>query len=164
LRPGLTQGHGTTIPTRFGDIRVERARGDGRRCKKWRFPADALLGLPDEGTPSPAVQEIAARTVSNMPAPEAQQVVERLAGVKISAATLARAARQPGQRAQEKRQALAAPMSHSHWPCNPLPWSSHWTLGTSANATSTGATARPGAPQARHRPAGTGPTAAPAFA
>jgi hypothetical protein len=46
-----------------------------------------------------------------MPAPEAQQVVERLAGVKISAATLARAARQPGQRAQEKRQALAAPMS-----------------------------------------------------
>lgn len=107
----LTEGHGTTIQTRFGDIRVERVRGHCRRCKKWRFPADALLGLPDQGTQSPAVQEIAALTVSKMPAPEAEQVVERLTGVKISAATLARAARLQGQRAQEKRQTLDAQMS-----------------------------------------------------
>ena len=107
----LTEGHGTTIQTRYGDIRVERARGYCRRCKKWRFPADALLGLPDQGTQSPAVQEIAALTVSKMPAPEAEQVVERLTGVKISAATLARAARVQGQRAQEKRQTLDAQMS-----------------------------------------------------
>ena len=107
----LTQGHGTTIQTRYGDIRVERARGYCRRCKKWRFPADALLGLPDQGTQSPAVQEIAALTVSKMPAPEAEQVVERLTGVNISAATLARAARLQGQRAQEKRQTLDAQMS-----------------------------------------------------
>jgi hypothetical protein len=38
-------------------------------------------------------------------------VVERLAGVKISAATLGRQARQQGQRAQEKRQALDQQMS-----------------------------------------------------
>jgi hypothetical protein len=86
------QGHRTSIQTRFGTIRVLRARGYCKRCRKWRFPADGLLGLPEEGTQSPAVQEMAALTVSKMPAPEAEQVVERLTGVKISAATLARQA------------------------------------------------------------------------
>jgi len=107
----LSAGHATTIQSRFGAIRVQRARGYCRRCRKWRFPADALLGLPEHGTQSPAVQEIAALTVSKMPAPEAQQVVERLTGLKLSAATLARAARVQGQRAQAKRQRLDAQMS-----------------------------------------------------
>lgn len=104
-------GHWTSIQTRFGVIRIRRARGYCKRCRKWRFPADAVLGLPPEGIQSPAVQEIAALTVSKMPAPEAEQVVERLTGVKISAATLARQARQQGQRAQEKRQRLDQQMS-----------------------------------------------------
>lgn len=104
-------GHGTSIQTRFGTIRIQRARGYCRRCRKWRFPADAVLGLPEEGTQSPAVQEMAALTVSKMPAPEAEQVVERLAGVKISAATLARQARQQGQRAEQQRRAMDQQMS-----------------------------------------------------
>ena len=107
----LSTGHSTTIQTRWGEIRVARARGYCRRCKKWRFPADALLGLPEQGTQSPGVQEIAALVVSKMPAPEAEQVVERLTGVNISAGTLARAARVQGQRAQEKRRSLDAQMS-----------------------------------------------------
>jgi hypothetical protein len=102
----LSSGHWTTIQTRFGPIRVQRVRGYCRRCRKWRFAADAVLGLPEQGTQSPAVQEMAALTVSKMPATEAQQVVERLAGIKISAATLGRAARQQGQRAQQQRQQL----------------------------------------------------------
>lgn len=106
-------GHWTTIQTRFGPIRIERARGYCKRCRKWRFPADAALGLPAEGTQSPAVQEMAALTVSKMPAPEAEQVVERLAGIKISAATLARQAQQQGQRAEHKRQELDGQMSQS---------------------------------------------------
>jgi len=105
------QGHGTSIQTRFGVIRIQRARGYCKRCHKWRFPADAALGLPEEGTQSPAVQEMAALTVSKMPAPEAQQVIERLAGVKISAATLGRQAQQQGQRAQQKREQLDRQMS-----------------------------------------------------
>lgn len=107
----LTAGHSTTVQTRWGDIRVARVRGHCRRCQKWRFPADALLGLPDQGTQSPGVQEIAALVVSKMPAPEAEPVVERLTGVKISAGTLARAARVQGQRAEEKRRSLDAQMS-----------------------------------------------------
>jgi hypothetical protein len=107
----LSEGHFTTIQTRFGPIRVQRVRGYCRRCRKWRFAADAVLGLPEAGTQSPAVQEIAALTVSKMPATEAEQVVERLAGVKISAATLGRAARQQGQRAQQEREQLDKKMS-----------------------------------------------------
>jgi hypothetical protein len=105
------QGHWTSIQSRFGILRIQRARGYCKRCRKWRFPADVLLGLPEEGTQSPAVQEMAALTVSKMPAPEAEQVVERLAGVKISAATLARQARQQGQRAEQKRKEMDGQMS-----------------------------------------------------
>jgi len=107
----LSPGHFTTIQTRFGPIRGQRLRGYCRRCRKWRFAADALLGLPEEGTQSPAVQEMAALTVSKMPATEAEQVVQRLAGIKISAATLGRAARQQGQRAQTQRAQLDQKMS-----------------------------------------------------
>ena len=107
----VSGGHFTTIQTRFGSIRVGRVRGYCRRCRKWRFPADTVLGLPEEGTQSPAVQEMAALTVSKMPAPEAEQVIARLAGVKISAATLGRQAQQQGQRAQEKRTQLDEQMS-----------------------------------------------------
>ena len=96
----LSQGHWITIQTRFGAIRVQRVRGRCKRCRKWRYPADPALGLPEEGTQSPAVQEMAALTVSKMPAPEAERVIERLTGVKVSAATLGRQARQQGQRAQ----------------------------------------------------------------
>ena len=41
----VTGDHWTTIQTRFGPIRLQRARGYCKRCRKWRFPADALLGL-----------------------------------------------------------------------------------------------------------------------
>jgi len=74
-------------------------------------PPDALLGLPAEGTQSPAVQEMAALTVSKMPAPEAQQVVERLAGVTISARRWRGQARQSGQRAEQRRKSLDEQMS-----------------------------------------------------
>ena len=121
LRPGarqcqnklsrLSAGHWTTIQTRFGPIRVQRVRGYCRRCRKWRFAADAVLGLPEEGTQSPGVQEIAALTVSKMPATEAEQVVERLAGVKISAATLGAASPATGPARAATTQQLDKKMS-----------------------------------------------------
>ena len=107
----LSGGHWTNLQTRFGSIGVQRVRGYCRRCRKWRFAADAVLGLPEQGTQSPLVQERAALPVSKMPATEAEQVVERLTGLKISAATLGRAARQQGQRAQQQRQPLDQKLS-----------------------------------------------------
>jgi len=107
----LSQGHWTSIQTRFGSIRVQRSRGRCKRCHQWRYPADQALGLSEEGTQSPAVQEMAALTVSKMPAPEAERVIERLVGLKVSAGTLGRQARQQGQRAQNQRQKLDQQMS-----------------------------------------------------
>jgi hypothetical protein len=107
----LADGHRTTIQTRFGPVGIQRARGYCKRCRKWRFPADTLLGLPEQGTQSPVVQEIAALTVSQMPAAQAEHLVQRLTGLKISAATLGRQAHHQGQRALEQRTQLDQQMS-----------------------------------------------------
>lgn len=98
--------HARTFETRFGPITVQRQRGWCRRCRKWRYPADRLLGLEDTAGYSPSVQEMAALAVSKLPVAEASAVIERLAGVKIPAATLFREARRQGQRAQRERQQM----------------------------------------------------------
>ena len=120
------------------------------------------------------LQEMAALTVSKMPAPEAEQVVERLAGVKISAATLARQAKQQGQRAEQKRQELDQQMSRPEGRAQqdkdlqlqlalePLPWCWNWTHGTFGSET-IGAGARSCASGAKSRRAGIGRTGAPVF-
>jgi len=118
-------GHGTSIQTRFGTICIQRARGSCKRCREWRFPADAQLGLPAESRQSPAVREMAALTVGKMPAPEAQQVVERLAGVTISAATVG---------PTKSSSWPTAPPGFGTWPATALPErASTWTTTMSAN-------------------------------
>ena len=96
-------GHARTFESRFGPITVRRTRGWCRRCHRWRFPADAALGLEETAGYSPSVQEMAALAVSKLPVAEASAVVERLTGVKLPRATLDREARRQGQRAQAQR-------------------------------------------------------------
>ena len=98
--------HGRTFESKFGSIRVVRARGYCRRCRKWRFPADAALGLEETAGYSPRVQEMAALLASKMPVGEASVVLEHLTGVKMPRATLDREARRQGQRAQQLRKQL----------------------------------------------------------
>jgi hypothetical protein len=105
-----TADHTRTYQTRFGPITIQRLRGWCRRCQAWRFPADHALGLSEEGSASPSVQEMAALTVSKMPVQEASAVLERLTGVKLPPATLDREARRQGQRAERKRQEWDAQM------------------------------------------------------
>lgn len=105
-----TPGHARTFETRFGPITLRRLRGWCARCRQWRFPADAALGLTDTAGYSPSVQEMAALAVSKLPVAEASAVVERLTGVKLPRATLDREARRQGQRAQAQRQALDGQM------------------------------------------------------
>lgn len=102
----LTHGHARTFEGRFGPLTIQRARGWCRHCKKWRFPADVLLGLEDTAGYSPGVQEMAALAVSKLPVAEASAVVERLSGVKLPRATLDREARRQGERAQARRDEL----------------------------------------------------------
>jgi hypothetical protein len=99
-------GHARTFLTRFGDITLQRTRGYCKRCRKWRTPADAALGLDDTAGYSPAVQAMAALAASKLPVAEASVVLEHLAGVKLPPATLDREAKRQGQRAQRLRTQL----------------------------------------------------------
>src|SRR5437899_5307221 len=102
----LSADHPRTFDTRFGSITVKRTRGYGKRCRKWRVPADAALGLEETAGYSPAVQDMAALLASKMPIEEARVVLEPLTGVKRPRATLDREARRQGERAQRLRTQL----------------------------------------------------------
>jgi len=110
-----THGHARTLRTRFGPVTLRRTRGWCRRCRKWRFPADAALGLEDSAGSWPAVQELAALWASQMPVEAAAKLWTHLTGVELSASTLHRAARRQGQRAQKVREHLDA-QAASAWP------------------------------------------------
>jgi hypothetical protein len=99
----VSPDHERTFESRFGPITVRRARGYCRRCGKWRFPADTVLGLADTAGYSPRVQEMAALLASKMPVSEASAVLEHLTGVKLPRATLDREARRQGERARRLR-------------------------------------------------------------
>jgi hypothetical protein len=107
----VKEGYQRRYQTRFGEVMIRRARGWCRKCKSWRFPADQALGLSEEGSCSPGVQEMAALAVSKLPVAEASAVIERLTGVKLSRATLDREARRQGKRAENKRQGMDEQMS-----------------------------------------------------
>jgi len=72
----VSAGHARTVKTRFGMVTIPRVRGYCQRCKKWRFPADAVMGLEETGSSSPRLQEMAALLASKMPVEEASQVLE----------------------------------------------------------------------------------------
>jgi hypothetical protein len=102
----VSEGHERTFDSRFGAITIQRSRGYCKRCRKWRAPADAALGLEETAGYSPAVQDMAALLASKMPVEEASAVMEHLTGVKLPRATLDREARRQGERAQRLRSQL----------------------------------------------------------
>lgn len=102
----LSHGHWRTFDTRFGSITIQRTRGYCKRCRKWRVPADAALGLEETAGYSPGVQNMAALLASKMPVEEASAVLEHLTGIKLPRATLDREARRQGERAQAVRRQL----------------------------------------------------------
>jgi hypothetical protein len=104
----LAKDQPRTFRSRFGAITVRRTRGYCKRCRKWRVPADAALGLEESGGYSPAVQDMAALLVSKMPVEEARAVLEHLAGIRLPRATLAREARGQRERAERLRTQLDA--------------------------------------------------------
>ena len=99
----VSADHPRTFESRFGSITVKRTRGYCKRCRKWRVPADAVLGLEESAGYSPAVQDMAALLASKMPVEDASAVLEHLTGVKLPRATLDREARRQGERAQRLR-------------------------------------------------------------
>ena len=55
-----------------GKVKLLRTHGWCPHCQQWVFPADRMLGLRDDSTASPLVQEICALLVSKMPAEQAE--------------------------------------------------------------------------------------------
>src|SRR5712692_1821505 len=110
----LTADHRRSFECRFGTITIGRSRGYCKRCRKWRFPADTVLGLEETAGYSPRVQEMAALLASKMPVAEASAVLEHLTGVKMPRATLDREARRQGQRAQRLRRKLDEQACQQH--------------------------------------------------
>lgn len=99
----VTGEHRRRFECKFGTLAIERRRGYCKRCRKWRFPADNVLGLEETAGYSPRVQEMAALLASKMPVSEASVVLEHLTGVKLPRATLDREARRQGERARRVR-------------------------------------------------------------
>jgi hypothetical protein len=102
----VTGGHRRSFECKFGTIFLERSRGYCKRCRKWRFPADTVLGLEETAGYSPRVQEMSALLASKMPVEEASAVLEHLTGVKMPRSTLDREAKRQGQRARDLRRKL----------------------------------------------------------
>lgn len=89
-----------------GKVPLRRTHGWCAPCQKWVFPADRPLGLREDSTASPLVQEMCALLVSKMPAEQAEAVALRVTGRSFSRSTLARQAQYQGDRAIDVRQSL----------------------------------------------------------
>jgi hypothetical protein len=89
-----------------GKVQLVRTHGWCPRCEHWIFPADRVLGLREDSTASPLVQEMCALLVSKMPAEQAEALCLRMIGRSLSRSTLAREAQRQGDSAIEVRQRL----------------------------------------------------------
>jgi hypothetical protein len=89
-----------------GKVKLLRTHGWCGHCEQWVFPADRVLGLREDSTASPLVQEMCALLVSKMPAEQAEALSLRVTGRRLSRCTLAREAQRQGDNAIEVRQQL----------------------------------------------------------
>jgi len=89
-----------------GKVKLVRTHGWCPHCQRWVFPADRVLGLREDSSASPLVQEMCALLVSKMPAEQAEALCLRVTGRSLSRSTLAREAQRQGESAQLVRQRL----------------------------------------------------------
>lgn len=89
-----------------GKVKLVRTHGWCPHCEQWVFPADRVLGLREDSSASPLVQEMCALLVSKMPAEQAEALSLRVTGRRLSRSTLAREAQRQGDTALQVRQQL----------------------------------------------------------
>jgi len=94
-----------------GKVKLLRTHGWCPHCERWHFPADRALGLRQDSSASPLVQEMCALLVSKMPAEQAEAICLRVTGRRLSRSTLAREAQRQGDQAiAVRRQLVEAPV------------------------------------------------------
>jgi hypothetical protein len=96
------------LRTLSGPVCVIRTGGYCKKCDANYYPADARLGLSDGSTASPLLREVSALLVSKMPAEQAEEISQRVCGIRLNHASLARDARRQGDRAIEMLPGLQA--------------------------------------------------------
>lgn len=96
------------LRTLSGAMCVTRTGGYCKKCDAHYYPADAQLGLSDGSTASPLLREVSALLVSKMPAEQAEEISQRVCGIRLNHASLARDARRQGDRAIEMLPGLQA--------------------------------------------------------
>ncbi len=89
-----------------GKVKPQRTHGWCPDCQAWCFPADPVLGLRDDSTASPLMQEMSALLIAKMPAEQAEAIALRVTGRRLSRSTLARQAQYQGEDAIALRQQL----------------------------------------------------------
>src|SRR5664280_2330506 len=89
-----------------GKVKLLRTHGWCTHCRQWVFPVDRVLGLREDSTASPLVQEMCALLVSKMPAEQAEALALRVTGRSLSRSTLGREAQRQGDSALEVRRKL----------------------------------------------------------
>ncbi len=98
----ITRAVQKTIRIFCGEAKLTRVHGYCSGCDQWCFPADFALGLMENSTASPLVQEISALMVGKMPAAQAEEIIQRVAGISLSRSTMARGAQRQGERANNE--------------------------------------------------------------
>ena len=99
------------LRTLSGPVCVTRSGGYCPKCDAHSYPADARLGFSDGSTASPLLREVSALLVSKMPAEQAEEVSQRVCGIRLNHASLARDARRQGERAIGMLPGLEAQMA-----------------------------------------------------
>lgn len=105
------------LRTLCGPVVITRTGGYCKSCDQNYYPADASLGLSGESTASPLLQEVSALLVSKMPAEQAEEISQRVCGIRLNDASLARDARRQGDRA-----IAMLPELHAEAMRRGLPW------------------------------------------
>ncbi len=108
----MTRRVGRSVDAYCGKVRLFRTHGWCPRCEQWVFPADRVLGLREDSTASPLVQEMCALLVSKMPAEQAEAIALRVTGRALSRSSLAREAQRQGDHAIKVRERLVQAPVH----------------------------------------------------
>jgi len=120
------RGRARTKPLRTmaGEVHFWRGFGTCRSCDAIRYPADHSLGLSQDSTASPLLQEVSALLVSLMPAEQAAKASQRVCGIPLNHASLSRDARRQGERAIKLRPQLdrSPPLLTTLGPTQPKPF------------------------------------------
>lgn len=112
----------------FGEIELQRARVFCRECETFSQPADALLDELEGGHVTHSLREMISLSAASWGFQEAQGVIERLCGVKVSHETIRQLAYKEAERVIEEETRRAAETVQGRGEADCLPGKGYGTV------------------------------------